>query len=227
MSGKFSQLNLPNEFSSVEKARDFLKQQLDGTPFAAANPGYEKTLWSIAINAGKDVVFRKVMRHNVVRPELLAPAINFMTETLQVLYSLPNIMHPHLHDQRVGPTNRAYFLMEGYEALWMHSFLGALFKLFQPASIILLHDGIWIQPVPCDQIIDLAAHEACISTGLIGLRLKISSLSKNRDELISTINTYINNLGINRANFENDMLARLARATQGDWWDGLAQDTRT
>ena len=28
----------------------------------------------------------------------------------------------------------------------------------------------------------------------------------------------------NRSNFEKDMLSRLAPATQGDWWEGLAQD---
>ena len=46
--------------------------------------------------------------------------------------------------------NRCFFLLERLEASWMKHFVSPLLSLFVPTSLIWLHDGIWVAPVPSE-----------------------------------------------------------------------------
>lgn len=54
------------------------------------------------------------------------------------------------------PRNRCFFLLEHLESLWMKLFVSHLLQHFVPDSLIWLHDGIWISPLPPPDLIATA-----------------------------------------------------------------------
>ena len=72
------------------------------------------------------------------------------------------------------PRNRCFFLMEYLEARWMKHFVSSLLTLFVPNSLIWLHDGIWVSPVPSRSFIDTANRLATTALGISALPLQLS-----------------------------------------------------
>ena len=73
--------------------------------------------------------------------------------------------------------NRCFFLLEHLEASWMKHFVSSLLTLFVPTSLLWLHDGIWVAPVPSRAFIDTANRLATAALGISSLPLQLSCTS--------------------------------------------------
>ena len=62
--------------------------------------------------------------------------------------------------------NRCYFLLEHLESSWMKQFVSHLLRDFTHASLIWIHDGLWISPPPSQTLIGTANR---LATSFLGL----------------------------------------------------------
>ena len=81
------------------------------------------------------------------------------------------------------------FLLEAYEARYMHALLASVLEHARPESILLIHDAIWVQPeIPRHILINAIAQAESVS-GLHRLRLKVTRLQHAYAEIVGILQT--------------------------------------
>ena len=99
-------------------------------------------------------------------------------------------------DSRLGPrtlpsltlANRPFHTLEHPETLCLKSFVSYISHHFAIDSLIWLHDGIWIAPLPGAAILQAANRHASEIIGLLDpLELRITACSKEYEESFSTL----------------------------------------
>jgi hypothetical protein len=112
----------------------------------------------------------------------------------------------------------------------MHCFLYALLSMTRPTSVILMHDGVWIQPVPLTSVIEAAALKAVTATGLMKVRLKTTRLDSERSLLVAQLKQQALEVQatMKRQNQVTNVATpawktELAYLTREDWWASRAQ----
>ena len=122
---------------------------------------------------------------------------------------------PNLHDR-----NHFYYIMEFFEAQFMHHFTAQILKQILPHSLILRHDGIYIAPMPDINLINQAANEANSNAGLQGVRVKITNLEEARSNALRELykpNEQQQHRDVTNGPFEHGK-AFFSKLTHEEWW---------
>jgi hypothetical protein len=168
----YPQWPLPPVLRSVEIAREFLVDVLGGTPLAKQWPDFAKSLWQISLNSLNCVKHMTgiIMRANVVVHPELRNALVYIDQMRQRMCNNPALKQPHAGYTKLEEKNHFYYILEAYEAEYMHKFLSLLLPACQPNSVVLRHDGFYIHPMPSTTLLDDIAQVVAAATGLTARR---------------------------------------------------------
>jgi hypothetical protein len=191
---------------------------LANTPIQRLFVGFQKHVWILATTSGANVAKAFLAKYNVISfPEVNA-TIDAYCDALEICTQrMPRLpFHP-----RINQRNYRYFMMERIEARFIQTLTASLVHNESPDSLILIHDGIWVRPRPSQEAIEQAIHDAVRATGMVRIRVKVSSLQSERQNIIQTILQQGESPGAQTKKLSES----LAYITRNDWWDYMSEES--
>ena len=178
---------------NVDQIRQFLQTQLGGSAYATKFPTFMKSLPSILLNCDASKVIYTIRVHNYfVSHQLIFFCRAIQGAKQDICTQALSGLHEQVHnnDSRITDSNRVCFCLEAIEQNYMKCFLLHLLRFDRGIeSLILIHDGIWIRPLPPLTAISNAAEAAAALIRLPGMRVKITVLRTAHEQLLRELRT--------------------------------------
>ena len=156
---------------------------------------------------------RIIMQANVVVPTRMRYLLTYI-DMCQRIMSSSKVRQPHSGYKNLSAKNRMYYILEAFEAEYVHFFLSEVLKFHTPVSVVLRHDGLYMSPAPSQTLLDAAASNACTRFRMPLVTMKVTSLISARAAVIEELK------GLQGASVNADA-SIFAHINARDWWDNL------
>jgi hypothetical protein len=137
-----------------------LTEHLGGTPYAQRFPHFLKKLPCIAINAKVQLTLGTIYRLNGVVHKDVSDWLLKLESCKIAAIDAAKRRGMGGREPTFTDKSRAYFHIEELEARFIRHFLASLVEKQQFNSIILLHDGVLLEPAPLDKFLKQAMDDA-------------------------------------------------------------------